>query len=485
MNQKEKEEQEEKQEQEQEEKQEEEQEEKEHTVLKHFKMNGSILIIDDEPQLRKLLFRLISLEGFEVQQAADLKSAISILKHHTIQVVLCDVKLPDGNGIDFVQVVKKNYPGCETILLTAFGNISDGVNAMKNGAFDYILKGEENSRIIPLLHQAVAKVRRLSEGAVKISEKTSNDFSTITGKSDAIQTALAQAQKIAVTEVTVLLLGETGTGKEVFANAIHHHSKRNGKAFVAINCSAFSRDLLEGELFGHKAGSFTGATRDKQGLVEVADGGTLFLDEVGELPLEFQAKLLRFLENGEFIKVGDTRMSTVSVRLIAATNRNLKAEIEKGQFREDLYYRLNVFSISLPPLRERTEDIEVLANGFIRQFSILEGRPQLKLNREAVGLLKNYNWKGNIRELKNVIQRALILAEGDEILGSNLPFEIQSFSGEPSNAYTLSSVEKQHILRMLEYTRGNKTRTAELLDIGLATLYRKIDEYKIGTGQPK
>jgi len=448
-------------------------------------MNGSVLIIDDEAQLRKLLFRLISLEGFEVQQAADLKSALTILKHHPIQVVLCDVKLPDGNGIDFVSVLKKNYPLCETILLTAFGNISDGVQAMKNGALDYILKGDENSRIIPLLHQAVAKVRRQSESAVKINEKMNNDFDTITGKSVAIQTALTQARKIAGTDVAVLLLGETGTGKEVFANAIHHHSKRNGKAFVAINCSTFSRELLEGELFGHKAGAFTGATRDKQGLVEVADGGTLFLDEVGELPLELQAKLLRFLENGEFIKVGDNRISTVSVRLIAATNRNLKAEIDKGQFREDLYYRLNVFSISLPPLRERIEDIEALANGFIRQLSLLEGRPELKLNNEALGLLKNYIWKGNIRELKNVLQRALILAEGNEILSSNLPFEIQSFSREPSNAYTLSSVEKQHILRMLEYTKGNKTRTAELLDIGLATLYRKIDEYKIGAGQPK
>ena len=448
-------------------------------------MNGSILIIDDEQQLRKLLFRLISLEGFEVQQTADLKSAAAILKHHPVQVILCDVKLPDGNGIDFVSVIKKNYPLCETILLTAFGNISDGVQAMKNGAFDYVLKGDENSRIIPLLHQAVAKVRRQSESAVTISEKTNNDFNTITGKSVSIQTALTQARKIAGTDVAVLLLGETGTGKEVFANAIHHHSKRNGKAFVAINCSTFSRDLLEGELFGHKAGAFTGATRDKQGLVEVADGGTLFLDEVGELPLELQAKLLRFLENGEFIKVGDTRISTVSVRIIAATNRNLRVEIDKGQFREDLYYRLNVFSISLPPLRDRTEDIEALANGFIRQFSLQEGKPELKLNREALGLLKNYIWKGNIRELKNVIQRALILAEGDEILSSNLPFEIQSFSGEPSNAYTLSSVEKQHILRMLEYTKGNKTRTAELLEIGLATLYRKIDEYQIGAGLPK
>jgi len=448
-------------------------------------MNGSILIIDDESQLRKLLFRLISLEGFEVQQAADLKSALAILKHHPVQVILCDVKLPDGNGIDFVSAIKKNYPLCETILLTAFGNISDGVQAMKNGAFDYVLKGDENSRIIPLLHQAVAKVRRQSESAVKISEKTNNDFNSITGKSVAIQTALSQARKIAGSEIAVLLLGETGTGKEIFANAIHHHSKRNGKAFVAINCSTFSRDLLEGELFGHKAGAFTGATRDKQGLVEVADGGTLFLDEVGELPLELQAKLLRFLENGEFIKVGDTRVSSVSVRIIAATNRDLMVEIDKGQFREDLYYRLNVFSISLPPLRERAEDIEALANSFIRQFSLLEGKPELKLNREALGLLKNYIWKGNIRELKNVIQRALILADGDEILSSNLPFEIQSFSGEPSNVYTLSSVEKQHVLRMLEYTKGNKTRTAELLDIGLATLYRKIDEYQIGAGLPK
>ena len=254
-------------------------------------MTGNILIVDDEEQLRKLLTRIISLEGFKVAQAGTLKAATEVLKQQPIDVVLCDVRLPDGNGVEFVKTVKNNFPSLEIILLTAYGNIADGVQSIKNGAFDYIVKGDDNNRIIPLLYQAVDKTIFQKKSAIKISDKTLLDFGSIIGESAAIKNAIKLAQKISGSDATVLLLGETGTGKEIFANVIHQNSKRKNNSFVAINCSAFSRELLEGELFGHKAGAYTSATKDKKGLIEIADGGTLFLDEIGELNIDLQAKL--------------------------------------------------------------------------------------------------------------------------------------------------------------------------------------------------
>ncbi|HSU27416.1 MAG TPA: sigma-54 dependent transcriptional regulator, partial [Chitinophagaceae bacterium] len=325
-------------------------------------MPATVLLIDDEEQLRKLLARIISLEGFTVTEAGTLKAAAQILDHQSVDIVLCDVRLPDGNGVEFIKKVKGLYPLSAIILLTAYGNIADGVQAMKNGAFDYIVKGDDNDRIIPLLHQALDKVLLQKKAVVTINNKNSFDFGLIVGESETIKNAIGLAQKIAGTDATVLLLGETGTGKEIFANAIHLNSKRKNQSLVAINCSAFSKELLEGELFGHKAGAYTGAVKDKKGLIEIADGGTLFLDEIGELHIDLQAKLLRVLENGEFIKVGDTKISKANVRVIAATNRDLRKDITEGHFREDLYYRLNAFTIELPPLRERPADIPALAD---------------------------------------------------------------------------------------------------------------------------
>ena len=256
-------------------------------------MPATVLIIDDEEQLRKLLSRIISLEGFKVVEANSLKTATQTLLYQFVDVVLCDVRLPDGNGVEFVKAVKNNYPSVEIILLTAYGNIPGGVQAMKNGAFDYIVKGDDNDNIIPLLHQAADKALLQKKSAVTINSKTLLDFSAIIGESPIIKNAIGLAQKIASSDSTVLLLGETGTGKEVFANAIHLNSKRKNNSLVAINCSAFNKELLEGELFGHKAGAYTGAMKDKKGLIEMADGGTLFLDEIGELNIDLQAKLLR------------------------------------------------------------------------------------------------------------------------------------------------------------------------------------------------
>lgn len=441
-------------------------------------MPGNILLIDDEEQLRKLLSRIISLEGFTVEQAGTLKAAWASLARKEPHIVLCDVKLPDGDGVSFVKELKAKYPLVEIILLTAFGNIPDGVQAIKNGAFDYITKGNDNDRIVPLLYQAYEKARAQKKSAVKIKEKGAYTFDEIIGQSPLIKQAVQLAQKIAPAGANVLLLGETGTGKEVFANAIHAHSRRHDKAIVAINCSAFARDLLEGELFGHKAGAFTGATKDKKGLIELADGGTLFLDEIGEMNIDLQAKLLRVIENGEFIKLGDVKTTKVNVRIIAATNRDLLRSITEGSFREDLYYRLNVFSISLPPLREHAEDIPELARHFLSYYAAKEDRPVLHINKEALQLLQQYPWKGNIRELRNVLERATIMADGDTILPEHLPFEIQKQSAGSSNL-TLASVEKDHIQKVLRYTNGNKTKTAVLLGIGLTTLYRKMEEYRI------
>ena len=441
--------------------------------------NNTILIIDDEEPLRKLLSRIISLEGFKVFEAGTMKAGFDILTRKVIDVVLCDVKLPDGNGVDFVKETKYKYPFIEIILLTAYGNISDGVQAIKNGAFDYITKGDDNDRIVPLLYQAINKVVAQKKSAIKIKGKSDYSFEEIIGNSSSITEAIKLAQKIAPTDTNVLLLGETGTGKEVFANAIHSNSRRSKNSFVAINCSAFTKELLEGELFGHKAGAYTDATKDKRGLLEIADKGTLFLDEIGELHMDLQSKLLRVIENGEFIKLGDEKTTKVNIRIISATNRELSKSVEENIFRKDLYYRLNVFSIQLPPLRNRIEDIPELANYFLLYYGTRENKEDLHLSKETLKLLQQHSWEGNIRELKNVMERAVILADDKEILPEHLPFEIQRHDKDSPENLSLASVEKNHIDKVLQHTKGNKTKAAEYLGIGLTTLYRKMEEYHI------
>lgn len=443
-------------------------------------MSGSLLIIDDEEQLRRLLVRILGLEGYEVEEAETLSAARKKLGKKSFDLVLCDVKLPDGSGVDFVKEIREKYPHPEMVLLTAFGNIPDGVQAIKNGAFDYLVKGNDNDRILPLLSLAMDKVKARSKAARQVVESNTISFSSVIGDSSVIQRTIALAKKIAPSDTTVLLLGETGTGKEVFAQAIHSASRRSANAFVAINCSAFSKDLLEGELFGHKAGAYTGAVKDRKGLLEMADKGTLFLDEIGELNIDLQAKLLRVLENGEFIKLGDTKTSTIDVRIIAATNRDLQKEISEGRFREDLYYRLNVFGIALPPLRERREDIGALAQFFLHRAAGKSDTKELRVSKEALALLQQYGWKGNIRELRNIMERASVIAEGKEVLPSDLPYEVQKEQAGGSTL-SLAAVERAHIQKVLAHTGGNKTETARLLDIGLTTLYRKIEEYKLTT----
>lgn len=432
--------------------------------------------------------RIIGLEGFEVIQAGDCKSGLKRLEQHTFELVLCDVKLPDGNGVDLTISIKEKYPQTEVILLTAYGNIPDGVQAIKNGAFDYIVKGDDNNKIIPLLYRAIEKsalTQRIAQLESKLETKYS--FDGIIGTSKNLLQAMDLAKKVSVTDTTVLLTGETGTGKEVFAAAIHQSSLRKDQNFVAINCSAFSHDLLESEMFGHISGAFTGASKDKKGLFEEANNGTIFLDEVGEMALDLQAKLLRVIEVGEYIKVGESKPTKVNVRIIAATNRDLAKEIELGHFRQDLFYRLSVFQIQLPALRERVVDIEPLANYFLNFFALKTNKKIKSLSAEFVQLLKLHIWPGNIRELKNVLERSVILETENTLTTNCLPMEIQQLktkenSGEVKtlSAFSLASAEKIHIQKVINYTNNNKTESAKLLNIALTTLYRKLEEYKIG-----
>jgi two-component system, NtrC family, response regulator len=441
---------------------------------------GHILIIDDEDQLRRLLSRLLALEGYTLHEAGNIRSALKILEKEEIQVILSDVKLPDGNGVELVQQIRARYPEIETIVLTAYGNIADGVQAIKNGAFDYITKGDDNNRILPLVSKALDKAHlqfRIRDLEKKIGGKY--NFGSILGESPEIHAAIALAEKVAPSDMTVLLLGETGAGKEVFAQAIHQGSQRRQQPFVAVNCSAFGKEILESELFGHVAGAFTGAVKDKKGFFEEARGGTIFLDEIGEMAIELQAKMLRVLETQEFYKVGETKPTKTNVRIIAATNRQLEQEIAAGHFRSDLYYRLSAFQISLPSLNERRKDIPLLATWFLQQIAP-------KMNKRITGMtpaflqaLQQHSWKGNIRELRNVIERAAILTDTDILDTPVLPFDFQQGNAEDASSLKLADMEKAHIIRVLAHAKGNKTRAAELMGIGLTTLYNKIKEYNI------
>jgi two-component system NtrC family response regulator len=443
-------------------------------------MQPTVLIIDDEKKLCDLLARIIGLEGYKVMQAYNGKDGLKLLAQEDIQVVLSDVKLPDINGVELVKQIKEKKPYVEVINLTAFGTITDGVLSIKNGAFDYITKGDDNDKILPMLSKAMDKAQlhlRLFQLQNKITKKYG--FDEIIGNSKAIQAAISLAKKVSVTDTTVLLLGETGTGKEVFAQAIHYNSARKTQNFVAVNCSAFGKDLLESELFGHKAGAFTGAIKDKKGLFEEADGGTLFLDEIGEMNIDLQAKILRVIEQGEFIKIGDTKTLKVNVRIIAATNRDLQAEIEKGHFREDLFYRLSVFQVNLPSLNERPDDIQLLAKHYLKEFANKTNPAITQMDAGFIKYLENHKWKGNVRELKNIIERSVIMCDTQALTADLLPIDFLINQVSDTTAIDLATVEKHHIQKILHYTKGNKTETARLLNIGLTTLYRKIEEYQL------
>jgi two-component system, NtrC family, response regulator len=445
-------------------------------------INRNVLIIDDEKELRNLLTRLLSLEGYKVFEASDGEEGLKTLNQEEIHVVVSDVKLPGISGIDLVPKIKEINPLIEIIVLTAYGTIQDGVTAIKRGAFDYLTKGDEDNKIIIAVDRAMDKAnmsQRIEHLEKRVTDKYS--FDNIIGQSLKIKETVNLAKRAAETDVTVLLTGETGVGKEIFAQAIHYESRRAKNSFVPINCSAISRELLESEMFGYKAGAFTGAVKNKKGLFEEANEGTIFLDEIGEMDISLQSKILRVLETNSFIKSGDTKPTQVDVRIIAATNKNLNHEIEKGNFRPDLFYRINTMKIEIPSLVERKEDIPLFIDYFVRLYSRHLNKNISTIDEEFISMLSGYIFPGNIRELRNIIERSVILTDGNILLPSALPKDLFDDNKYTSNQMSekLDEIEKLHILKVLEETEGNKTRTADILGIGLTTLYRKLKAYGI------
>ncbi len=441
----------------------------------------SVIIIDDENNIRNLLARILSLEGFEVKAFGTAKEGLDFIERESFSVALIDVILPDMNGIELTRLIREKSPDTEIIVMTAYATIKDGVEAIRRGAMDYIEKGRDEDEIILKVKQAAEKAglkHKIKQLQSRIDRNLS--FSSITGKSKHFSDCIELAKKVAATNTTVLLLGETGTGKELFAQAIHETSSRKDKPFIAVNCSAIPKDLQESELFGYVKGAFTGAANDKKGLFEAADKGTIFLDEIGDMSSETQSKLLRVLETNTFTKVGDTNVTNIDVRVISATNKDLKSQIEKGLFKNDLFFRLNTFTIHLPALRERKDDLELLISNFISIYNEKLNKNIRSANTEFISVLKEYSFPGNVRELKNIIERAVILSSGDELTSENLPEEIfgHKNSGE-IHSDSLKEMEKQHILKIYSENNRNKTVTAEKLGIGSVTLYRKLKEFGV------
>ncbi|MDQ2770843.1 MAG: sigma-54 dependent transcriptional regulator [Bacteroidota bacterium] len=450
---------------------------------------GTLLIIDDEARLRQLLAQVLELEGYTVLQAPDATRGLELLRQHAddVLLVLCDVKLPDANGVDLLPRLKAAAPEAEVVLLTAYGTIPDGVKAMKLGAFDYLTKGDFEQQLVVVVDRAAENARlrhRVRELERRVGQQYT--FEAMIGDSAELRRVQQLARQVAPTDSTVLLEGPTGSGKELFAQALHQASGRKGKAFVAVNCSAFPKDLLESELFGYKKGAFTGALTDKKGLLEEANGGTLFLDEIGELELNVQAKFLRVLEMQQFTKLGDTKPTSVNLRMVAATNRNLKLEAAEGRFRPDLYYRLSVFTIQVPPLKDRTADVAPLARHFLQYFAARLSKRLPGLANDTLALLERYPWPGNVRELKNVLERAAILAPAGEMLSADyLPDEFHALGrparvGADATDDSLRALEARHIGKLMGELEGNKPEVAKRLGIGLTTLYRKLEEYGLG-----
>ena len=435
------------------------------------------LIIDDEPQLRKVYAKLLGYEGHNVTEAATGADGLS-KAHAGINLILCDVRLPDRSGIDLLPELKQRAPLAPVIMLTAYGTIADGVEAMRRGAFDYLTKGDSDAQLLVRVAQALASVQ------ARVAAPARFTFSDLTGTAPAYQRAISMAKAIAATDAAVLLSGPTGSGKELFAQSIQSGSGRSGKALVTINCAALPREMLESELFGHAKGAFTGAAGDKKGLVEEAHNGTLFLDEIGELPLDLQPKLLRFLETGQFYRMGDIKPRQVDVRLISATNRHLNQESQQGRFRADLYYRLSVLEITLPGLAERGgEDIERLANHYLTLFADKYHRKPTELSTSKRLQLLNHAWPGNVRELRNTMERIVLLGFEQampEVMAPSTAVSKSKHAAEPEEM-NLAAMERKLIGRALAYTHGNKTQAAKVLGIGLTTLYRKVEELGIAS----
>jgi two-component system response regulator HydG len=443
----------------------------------------TILVADDEKAHRLMLRAHLEREGFDVVEASDGQDAIAKVAERIVDLVLMDIRMPVIDGMEALAKIKKLNPAVPVIIMTAYGSIGSAVEALKSGAEDYLSKPLDMDELIFKVNKAL-RYRQLEEENVLQKERlgTRFDFSRIIGTSPAIKELFETLSMVTRTEATILLLGESGTGKELVANAIHQNSPRREKPYVKVNCAALPETLLESELFGHEKGAFTGATGKKKGRFELADGGTIFLDEIGEMSLPTQTKILRVLQEREFEPVGGTKTIKVDVRIIAATNKQLEQEVSKGRFREDLYYRINVVPITIPPLRERSEDIPLLAGHFLRIYSEKNKRAIRGFEAGVMQAFIQHSWPGNVRELENIVERMVIMSRGDAVGLDDLPPALASHQqeeGRRPSPTTLRDVERETIVKTLRQTGGNRTKTAAILGITRKTLQNKIKEYAI------
>ncbi len=450
-------------------------------------MKFNILIVDDEKNIREGLGRSLSMDGYEIFLAENGRQGLEIVNKEEIDLVITDLKMPELSGEQLLKKITSANPNIPVIILTGHGSIETAVNAMRDGAFDFLTKPVNLDRLSLLVKRAlssrqlVLKHRALEEEVKRLSNK--QKFSSIIGKSAQMKKIMEVIEQVADTKASVLITGESGVGKELVADAIHNLSQRRDKSFIKVHCAALSESLLESELFGHEKGAFTGAISRKKGRFELADKGTIFLDEIGEINQSVQIKILRVLQEKKFERVGGEETISVDVRIISATNRDLKKEIEKGNFREDLFYRLNVVNIHVPPLRERKEDISLLTAAFLKEFAEENGKNIEGIDPKVHLALYNYNWPGNIRELRNCIESAVVMCKGNVITLADMPPSITEGSGEEYiklyPGITLQEAEKEVIRMTLIHEKGNKTRAAEVLGIGRKTLHRKIKEYNL------
>ena len=447
-------------------------------------MQFTILIVDDEKNIRDGLAEAFQMEGYKALTAGDGQTAMKMLEENYIDLVITDLKMPHISGMELLQYVKQNWPNVPVIIITAHGDIADAVKAMQQGALEFITKPLNLEHLLKLTKNAL-EMRQLSIKNEELREEVEAQqrISSIIGKSPAMRKVFDMIRKVAPTKASVLITGESGAGKELVADAIHNLSPRRDKPFIKVHCAALAESLLESELFGHEKGAFTGAQTRQRGRFELADTGSLFLDEIGEINQNVQIKILRVLQEKKFERVGGETTIEVDVRLIAATNRDLKAEIAAGRFREDLYYRLNVVNIHVPALRERREDIPLLAATFLHEFAQENGKPIEGFDQRAKQALYSYDWPGNVRELRNCIESAVVMASGKLITLDDLPPGPRS-AQEKKEIHipafcSLEEAEKIIITETLAALGGNKTKTAEVLKIGRKTLYQKIEQYGI------
>ena len=437
-----------------------------------------ILVIDDEQNIRKMLTRVLSPEGFIVKEANNGLEALKRLQEENYSLVLLDLKMPGLNGIETLKEIRENDLNLPVIMMSAYGSIPEAVEAMKLGALDYLIKPFDIEELKIIIKRAIKQYELEVENIYYREEEEKRfNFDEIIGKSSSINKVLEMVKSVASTPATVLITGENGTGKELIARAIHKNSLRKNSPFVVVNCVAFSPNLLESELFGHEKGSFTGAIAKRIGRFEMANGGTIFLDEIGEMDLTIQTKLLRVLQEREFERVGSSRTIKVDVRILSATNKDLKKEIEERRFREDLFYRLNVFNVDVPPLRERKEDIPLIVKHLTGKYNKILNKKVKKVSAKAMELLLDYNYPGNIRELENIIERSMIMAK-DEIIDEKY-FNFISKEEYIEKKGTLKETEKELIIKYLIQNKGNRTKTAEILGISRRSLQNKIKEYQI------